>query len=148
MCIGSIVRIRPDSLHINDPNLIDQVQGTATDRRDKSKLDCNMMMSPGAFISTPENGLHRKRHAILTPSQNRVSVRIEPVLQDALRKILDRFTRHAISGIPIRTHLLFTAAASDVISEYAVEQSRNSLDKDDLKSRSSPLWKTHPKCAT
>jgi len=101
--ICSIVRIRPDSVHINDLNLIDQVQGTATGSCGKSKLNCNTMMSSGAFITTPESDLHCKRPAMISaffPKQN--VRRTEPIIQDIIRNTLDRLDMHASSGIPIK----------------------------------------------
>jgi hypothetical protein len=110
--------------------LIDQVQGTAPDRRDKTELDFNMMMSPGAFISTPESDLHRNRRAILSQFFSKQSIRrIEPILQGAPLDVLDRLGKYVKSGVPIRTNLLYNAAASDVITEYAFKRSWNNLEK-------------------
>jgi len=80
--------------------------------------------------STPESDLRR---ATLSPFFSKLSIRrIEPILQDALRKFLDRLATHAKSDILTRTNLLFIAATSDVISESEFKQCRNSLRKDDL----------------
>lgn len=128
--IRPIVRIRPDSVHINDPNQIDQVQGTATGRCGKSKLNYNMMTSPGAFIMTPESDLHRKRLATTSTSFPKRNIRrTEPTIQDVIRNFLDRLDMHASSGIPTKTNLLFKAAASNVITEYAFQQSWNNVEK-------------------
>jgi cytochrome P450 len=107
-----------------DPPSIKYKEQHRTARRDKSKLYFNMIMSPGAFISTPASELHRSRRAILSPFFSKQSIRrIEPILQDALLNIVDRLGKYVKSGVPMRTNLLFTAAASGVITEYAFKRS-------------------------
>jgi hypothetical protein len=98
MCIGPIVRIRPDSIHINDPSLTNQVQGTATDRRD-TKLDCNVMMSPKAFISTSESDLHRKRRAPLLLETEHPPRRATSSTYSG--KVLNRLGKHANREFPL-----------------------------------------------
>lgn len=96
------------------------------------------MMSSGAFIATPESDLHRKRRGIVSVFFSKQSIRrVEPVIQDVIRNTLDRLARHAASGIPVKANLLFKAAASDVITKYAFNESWNSPQKDDLMSHSS-----------
>jgi hypothetical protein len=105
-----------------------------------------MMISPGTFISTPESDLHRNRRAILSPFFSKQSIRrIEPILQGALLNVLDRLGKYVKSGVPIRTNLLFTAAASDVITEYAFKRSLNNLEKCDLNEASFTTTADAPK---
>ena len=130
---GPIVRIRPDVLHINDPEYIDQVFGTAGKRRDKYKLTTNGLAVPGAAIGAIRHDLHRSRRAPMNPYFSKQSIhRLEPIIQRTLKKVLGRLARKAESGEPIAMQLLFAATTSDIISDYCFGQSSNNLDREDL----------------
>jgi cytochrome P450 len=127
------VRIRPEVLHINDPEYIDQVFGTAGKRRDKYKLTTNGLATPGAAIGTIPHDLHRNRRAPLNPYFSKQSIhRLEPILQRILRKVLSRLAKNAKSREPIGAQLLYAATTSDIISDYCFGQSSNNLDREDL----------------
>jgi cytochrome P450 len=132
--VGPIVRIRPDILHVNDPEYLDQVFGTAGKRRDKYKLTTNGLAAPGAAIVTVEHDLHRSRRAPLNPYFSKQSIqRLEPILQRTWKKVLECLVRNAKSGEPMRMQLLYAATTSDIISDYCFGQSYNNLDREDLK---------------
>jgi hypothetical protein len=130
---GPIVRIRPDVLHMNDPDYIDQVFGTAGKRRDKYKLTTNGLGTLGAAIGTIPHDLHRSRRAPMNPYFSKQSIqRLEPILQRTFKKVLGRLAQQAESGEPIGMHLLYAATTSDIISDYCFGQSSNNLDREDL----------------
>jgi cytochrome P450 len=132
-CSGPIVRIRPEVLHINDPEYLDQVFGTAGKRRDKYKLTTNGLAVPGAAIGTIPHDLHRSRRAPMNPYFSKQSIqRLEPILQRTLKKVLSRLAQNAESGEPIRMQLLYAATTSDISSDYCFGQSSNNLDREDL----------------
>jgi hypothetical protein len=127
------VRIRPDVLHMNDPDYIDQVFGTAGKRRDKYKLTTNGLGTLGAAIGTIPHDLHRSRRAPMNPYFSKQSIqRLEPILQRTFKKVLGRLAQQAESGEPIGMHLLYAATTSDIISDYCFGQSSNNLDREDL----------------
>ncbi|RDW56497.1 hypothetical protein BP5796_13138 [Coleophoma crateriformis] len=131
--VGPVVRIRPNTVHMNDAKFLDQVYGLPGKRRDKSKSQCNSMMTPGAFVATADHELHRRRRAPMSSFFSKQSVnRLEPFIQEALGKTFLRFQQHATAGTPIRLRILFTAATSDIIKYYSFGKSRNSLDAADL----------------
>jgi len=130
---GPIVRIRPDVLHVNDPEYLDQVFGSAGKRRDKYKLTTNGLAVPGAAIGTIPHDLHRSRRAPMNPYFSKQSIqRLEPILQRTLKKVLGRLAQKAESGEPIAMQLLYAATTSDIISDYCFGQSSNNLDREDL----------------
>jgi cytochrome P450 len=127
------VRIRPDVLHVNDPEYLDQVFGTAGKRRDKYKLTTNGLAVPGAAIGTIPHDLHRSRCAPMNPYFSKQSIQhLEPILQRTLKKVLGRLAQNAESGEPVRMQLLYAATTSDIISDYSFGQSSNNLDREDL----------------
>ena len=132
-CTGPIVRIRPDTVHINDSVFIDQVYGTSGTRRDKSQLHCNALMTPGAFVATSHQDLHRSRRAPVAPLFSKQNIRrLEPIVQRCLVKVLARFEEFRSSKLPLDIKILFSAATNDIITEYAFGNCWNCLDKTDL----------------
>ncbi|KIN06848.1 hypothetical protein OIDMADRAFT_108363 [Oidiodendron maius Zn] len=132
-CYGPIVRIRPDAVHINEISFADQIFGTAGERRDKSQLNCSALMAPGAFISTSKHDVHRRRRAPFSSFFSKQSIRrLEPIIQQCLRKLLSRLDDYRLSRKPHSAKVLFAALTSDVITEYAFGYCWNSLDIGDL----------------
>jgi cytochrome P450 len=130
---GPIVRIRPDVLHMNDPEYIEPIYGTPGKRRDKYKIAITGFAAPNAALGTTHHDLHRRRRAALNPFFSKQNIRrLEPVLHKCLRKVLNRLAQNAESGEPLRMNLLYSATTSDIISEYCFGESYNNLDKEDL----------------
>ena len=130
---GPIVRIRPDVLHLNDPEYLELIYGTPGKRRDKYKIAINGLASPDAGLGTTHHELHRARRSVMNPFFSKQNVRLlEPVLHRSLGKVLKRLAQSAGSGQPLRMNLLYSATTSDIISDYCFGKSFNNLDKDDL----------------
>jgi cytochrome P450 len=130
---GPIVRIRPDVIHINDPEYIDQVYAGAGKRRDKYKIAVGGFATPGAALGTPGHDLHRSRRAAMNPYFSKQSIRrVEPMIQRTLAKVLGRLDQNAKSGIPMKMNILYSATTGDIITEYAFGESSHNLDREDL----------------
>lgn len=130
---GPIVRIRPDVLHVNDPDFLDQLFAGASKRRDKYKIACNGFATPGAGLGTIDHGLHRTRRAALNPFFSKQSIRrLEPIIHEALGKLLVRLSQHAKTSSPVKFNLLYSALTSDVINNYAFGPSESCLERPDL----------------
>jgi cytochrome P450 len=130
---GPIVRIRPDVLHMNDPEYIDPILGGPGKRRDKYKIQLNGSGAPEAAFGTEHHELHRRRRAPLNPFFSKQNIRrLEPVLHRCLERILGRLARNAQSGEPMKMNMLFNATTSDIISDYCFGESYNNLDKEDF----------------
>ena len=133
MCAGPIVRTRPDVLHVNDPEYIDQIYGTAGKRRHKYKIAVNGFATPNAALGSAHHDQHRSRRSALNPYFSKQSIRrLEPIIQRCLGKILGRLAQNAESGEPMRMNLLYSATTSDIISDYCFGESYNNLDMEDL----------------
>jgi len=131
--LGPIVRIRPDTVHINDAAFIDQVFGTTGIKRDKTQLHCNSFVIPDAFISTVSHDLHRARRAPMSNFFSKASIRrLEPTLHSCLTKVLSILDAHKLTKKPVNMKTLFAALTSDMITEYSFGTSWNSLDAENL----------------
>jgi cytochrome P450 len=131
--IGPIIRIRPEVLHVNDPEFIDQLFGSAGKRRDKYKIATNGFAAHKASLGTIKHELHRSRRGALNPFFSKQSIRrLEPILQRTLAKVLRNLSAAAKSGESMRMNLLYSAATSDIIYDYCFGQSANNLDRADL----------------
>jgi cytochrome P450 len=112
---------------------MDQVFGLAGKRRDKGKLAVNAMAVPSSAVGTIEHDLHRRRRTPLNPFFSKAKVRgVEPIVRQAVDKILKRLDQQAKTGEPTRLIILFAAATHDIISEYCFGQSLGNLDRADL----------------
>ncbi|KAL2065828.1 hypothetical protein VTL71DRAFT_3498 [Oculimacula yallundae] len=130
---GPIVRIRPDVLHMNDPESIDLIFGAPGKRRDKYKIAITGYASPNAALGTTHHELHRIRRTPMNPFFSKQNVRkLEPVLQRTLEKVLVRLERNSKTGEPMVTNLLYSATTSDIIWDYCFGKSQNNLDKEDF----------------
>lgn len=131
--LGPIVRIRPDILHINDPEFIEKLYGTAGKRRDKYKVAINGFATKTAGLGTIKHDLHRSRRAPLNPYFSKQSIRrLDPILQRTLTKVLGRLSDAAKSGKIMGMNLLYSATTSDIIYDYCFGESSNNLDREDL----------------
>ena len=118
---------------MNDPDFLDQLFTGASKRRDKYKIACNGLATPGAGLGTISHDLHRTRRAALNPFFSKQNIRrLEPIIQEALGKVLDRLSQHAKTGLPLHINMLYSALTSDVINNFAFGPSESSLDKPDL----------------
>jgi hypothetical protein len=131
--LGPIVRIRPDVLHVNDPEFIDQLYGTAGKKRDKYKIAINGFATKTAGLGTIKHDLHRSRRAPLNPFFSKQSIRrLDPILQRTLTKVLRNLSAAAESGKIMGMNLLYSATTSDIIYDYCFGESSDNLDREDL----------------
>jgi hypothetical protein len=120
MCVGPIVRVRPDALHCNDPNFIDEwYSQSPKKRRERYKTVTQGMQAPGSMIATEDHDLHRKRRAVLNPYFSQQNVRrLEPIINDTLASMLHRMDGWAKTGVPTHMNVPFRAATQDIIQAY------------------------------
>lgn len=130
---GPIVRIRPDIIHFNDPEFIDQIFTGAGKRRDKGQVTINGLAAKGSGLGTKKHDLHKMRRAALNPFFSKQSIRREEaMLQRVIQKLLNRLDQCSVSGVPMNLKNLNQAASSDMINEYSFGKSTNNIDKEDL----------------
>jgi cytochrome P450 len=127
------VRIRPEVLHINDPEYIDEIYPGAAKRRDRYKIAMDAIGTPGTVLTTADYDLHRMRRAAMNPFFSKQSiVRLEPILHDALTTLLQRFEEFKSLQKPVRLLVAFKAFTSDIVYEYAFGERKNDLSHENF----------------
>ncbi|KAI1270337.1 cytochrome P450 [Xylariaceae sp. FL1019] len=132
---GPVVRIRPDTLHVNDPTFVDKLYSQSPkQRRERYWTSYQSFMAPGSMISSADHDMHRRRRATLHPYFSMANVRrLEPILNDTLASLLHRMEGWAKEGKPVQIQMGFRAATKDIIHSYAFGEgrSRKCLDMED-----------------
>ncbi|KAI1331881.1 cytochrome P450 [Xylariaceae sp. FL0255] len=118
---GPVVRIKPNSLHVNDPAFVDKLYTQSPkNRRDRHWSVFQSFMAPGSMVATADHELHRRRRAVLHPYFSMQNVRrLEPIVNDTLASLLHRMDGWADENKPWATSTAFRAATKDVIHLYA-----------------------------
>ena len=119
---GPIVRIRPDTLHFNDPAFVDKLYSSAPKhRRERHNNVIQMLQAPGSSLASRSHELHRQRRTVMNPYFSQRNVRrLEPVVNDVLANLLRRMDGWAKDGLPsAQMNQVYRAATSDVIQAYA-----------------------------
>ncbi|PYI02043.1 cytochrome P450 [Aspergillus sclerotiicarbonarius CBS 121057] len=133
---GPVVRIRPDAIHVNDPQAIDAVFGTVGSRRNKAQGTLNGYMAYGSVLGTEGHDLHRRRRAALSPFFSKQSVRkLEGSLKGIMRKVARRLRERAAQGGIVNMNVLYASMTSDIVTGYALGESWGYLDMPDLNER-------------
>jgi cytochrome P450 len=105
-----VVRIRPDEIHVSDPNFYTTLYAGGQERRDKVKKNARQFGAPDSVLAAVHHDLHRMRRATLSPLFSKASVnRLEPVIQDKVDKLVERMYEFRLSGQPIPVFEMFTA---------------------------------------
>ncbi|KXX76482.1 Trichodiene oxygenase [Madurella mycetomatis] len=129
---GPIVRITPDEVHFEDPEIIDYVFPTGGRKTDKPAWLHTRTGTPESIFSTIHHDQHRQRRNAVSSFFSPASVhRLEHVLKDNLTKLLARLDAHGRSGDVVQIHYVFKALASDLITFYSFDQCLNLLDAPD-----------------
>ncbi len=130
---GPIVRIRPNTVHIQDAKFLDQVFGSASNRRDKSSINVNFLQVKDTVITTAAHEHHRRRRQPLSPYFSKQNIRrLEPVVQTALQKFLDMLDTQSKSGRPVQIKAILDAATCDIITDYSYSKPWDCMEKPDL----------------
>ncbi|KPI35302.1 Trichodiene oxygenase [Cyphellophora attinorum] len=119
---GPIVRIRPDSLHINDHNFVGTLYSQdPRHRRERYETNLKSFQAPYSILGTQDHDLHRSRRAVLSPYFSQQSVRgLSNVVNKTMLNLLRRMDGWAAAGQPIQMNLPLRAATKDVIQSYAL----------------------------
>lgn len=130
---GPVIRIYPDTVHINDPDFIDQIYTGAAHRRDKGPFLAAGLATPNAALGTLEHSAHRRRRNALNPFFSKQAIRrLEPIIHRVLNTAFLRLDEHAESGAVLRTNLFYAAITGDIIGNYCFGPSEGHLDRKDL----------------
>jgi hypothetical protein len=134
---GPVVRITPDELHVSEPAFYDELYAGTGKRRDKFPQAYNLSLVEGSSWTTIDDGLHRNRRAAVAPFFTLAAIRqFDPVIRDKLELLSQKFAKCQQSGEIVCLDEAFTAAMTDIVTEYGFGMSHNFLEGDGF----APEW--------
>jgi hypothetical protein len=107
---GPIVRINPWELHIETPEYYDTLYSNV--KRNKWAWWVRTFGIPGGSAFTADHNLHRIRRSALAPYFSTANIRrLQPVLDERVRKFVERLRGLAVTG-----EVVLCAAAASAFS--------------------------------
>lgn len=109
---GPIIRINPYELHVADPDFYDTLYASSAsgEKRDKWEWFTKQFGAPDSVFSTKSHDQHKVRRAALNRFFSTASVRrLQPMLEDRVNRLLERFREAKSSGIVIPLEYAFAA---------------------------------------
>ncbi|KAF2419032.1 cytochrome P450 monooxygenase [Tothia fuscella] len=136
---GSIIRINPEELHIDDSTFYDQIYVNSSKRRtEKWHWSAKMFGTTTAAVGTIDHDLHRMRRAALNPYFSQASVgRLESTILSNVETLIARLRSFAGTGKAVNLSDAFTCLSADVIGSYAFGKSYGFLQHEDFM----PRWR-------
>ncbi|KAH8424126.1 cytochrome P450 [Aspergillus melleus] len=129
---GPIVRITPDEVHFDDPEIIDAIFPQGGRKTDKPTWLHTRTGTPDSIFSTIHHDQHRQRRNAVSSFFSPASVhRLENILKENLGTLLKRLDQHGRAQEIVPVHYIFKALASDLITYYSFDQCLNLLDAPD-----------------
>ncbi|KAK4066062.1 uncharacterized protein Triagg1_8371 [Trichoderma aggressivum f. europaeum] len=129
---GPIIRVNPHEVQVFDPEFIDTLYTSNSQRRDKYKWTGRSILLPESLVATEPHDLHRKRRAALSPFFSKASIRrLEEPIQETLAAILARMKTASKSVEVMPMSLIYKAATSDIITKYAFGNSTDYVNRKD-----------------
>ncbi|KAL6229443.1 hypothetical protein BDW75DRAFT_245730 [Aspergillus navahoensis] len=130
---GTIVRINPFEIHIQDPSFYPVLYTGPTRRRHKWPWAARMFGNNTSAFATVRHEHHRLRRSALNPLFSRSAIqRLTPQMQHTLAQLCDRLDSFAFTGNDVDLGIALTAFAADVITEYCFGQSLGLIGKDNF----------------
>lgn len=109
---GPIIRISPWEIHVADPDFYEVVYASSASghRRDKYDWFTKSFGLDNAVFATPGHDLHRLRRSALAPYFSMTSARrLQPLLQERVDKLLERFEGFRNTGEVLNTSWAYAA---------------------------------------
>jgi cytochrome P450 len=132
---GSIVRINPDELHIQDSDFYDAVYSSKRNKWPPAAKMAGMELSP---FATVDHDVHRQRRAATAPMISRRAVlEAIPMIRQQLVKLQEAFQNAAGSESPLELGVTFLAFTTDVAGQYFFMQAFGMQDD----ARKAANWK-------
>ncbi|CAJ2514334.1 Uu.00g024530.m01.CDS01 [Anthostomella pinea] len=129
---GPIVRITPEEVHFADPEFLDALYPAGRRKTEKPSWFALLTGTPYSIVSTTHHELHRQRRNALSSFFSAASIhRFEHIMRQHLAKLLSRLDESARTNSIVKIHEVFKAAASDIITMYAFDNSFDFLDMPD-----------------
>lgn len=145
VCLGPIVRINPDELHINDIDYFDTVY-SLNKRRDKDPYHVQIFGTPLSRMYSKMNNkreregerriaiansipvfgserheVHKPRRQAMNNFFSKASVtRLEPLIHHHIRKMCDKISHYGKEGKVISIRNAAVAVTVDIVTEYCI----------------------------
>lgn len=106
-CLGPIIRITPDELHVNDVGFLDTIYSSSP--RDKYSYQLKTMRVPGSVGAAISHHVHRKRRDALSPFFTKKNILyLEPVITQKVEQLCQLVGKHADEKTPFNlSNVLF-----------------------------------------
>lgn len=126
---GSVVRISPHELHVNDPQFIDQIYTSGAKKRDKYGYYTIQFGNDDSAFGTVAHDHHRLRRGAVSKFFSKGAVnKLEPFIRDSARKMCDKILLYAGSPNPLILNDATSCFTSDVVTGYCFGESYGFLD--------------------
>ncbi|KAL1389706.1 cytochrome P450 [Phyllosticta capitalensis] len=128
-----VVRIRPNEVHIRDPNYFDVLfSHNSKINKDPFMYKLSFSDSPAAFGTMEANHHRLRRNAMNKFFSSKALDRYEPHVHATFEKLIERLSVARKTGEVVRMTSALKAFAMDIISHFALGQSRNYLSEPDM----------------
>lgn len=115
---GSVVRIGPNEIHVNDPDFYDTLYAGPTRRREKDPWFLSSI-APGMSFAASNYDHHRARRGGLSPFFSKAAIRgWEPVIHENIGLLCQHFRQAQETGQLLELHTCFVNFAVDTVSQY------------------------------
>ena len=125
---GPVIRIGPSDLHVNDPEVFQDVTRVGSKFVKDAKF-YNFITFPGTSIGETDPTAHRVRRQVLTPAFSPQRVQeLAPFIKQQVDKLLSRFSAFAESSKPVNVNAATKAFTMDIISKILFGQQVGCMD--------------------
>ncbi|KAL2060745.1 hypothetical protein VTL71DRAFT_9387, partial [Oculimacula yallundae] len=130
---GPIIRINPYELHVSSPEFYEKLYAGPGKRRHRWDWMTAQFGMPQSMFGTNDHDVHRIRRAAVSPFFSKGAVRkLQPMIEERIEALLNRFRGFQTSGEPILLNYAFSAYTNDIAQEYAFARSDHRVDQDDF----------------
>lgn len=128
---GPIIRISPDVVQIRDPDFFDVVYAGPGAKRNRRARTMKGKSHANSTLATIDHDHHRMRRAALNPYFSKASIyRMESTITDKAHLLCTRLGEYVNTNKVLELGGPYTALTLDIITDYALGQSWNSLLED------------------
>ncbi|KAL8949222.1 MAG: hypothetical protein Q9222_004654 [Ikaeria aurantiellina] len=124
---GSIVRISPWEVHVQDPDFLHFILSNEASL-DRDTWYYGFAGCPSSSLATGSVKLHKTRRDAINRLFSRASVlRSVNIIEDRVGDFLGRLDEHRIAGTEVKLSQAFRCLGFDIVSDYALPNSQNTL---------------------
>ena len=107
---GPIIRINPYELHVSSPDFYEKLYAGPGKRRHRWDWMTAQFGMPQSMFGTNDHDSHRIRRAAVSPFFSKGAVRrLQPIIEERIEALLNRFRGFQSSGEPMVLDYAFSA---------------------------------------